>query len=61
MSAVAYTIRDAAENAGVSEKVIRRAIASGDLVANYPTSRPVILRAELEAWLASTPTEKAGA
>ena len=61
MSAVAYTIKDAATAAGVSQDVIRRAIRSGDLVANYPTSRPVILRTELEAWIAATPTEKAGA
>ena len=52
---LAYTIKEAATACGVSEPVIRRAIAAGDLVPSYPTSRPVIPRAELESWLASLP------
>lgn len=54
---VAYTVQDAAASAGVSTDTIRRAIKSGDLIANYPTSRPVILRDELDAWLRASPTE----
>ena len=54
---VAYNLQDAAAAAGVSVDTIRRAIRAGDLIANYPTSRPVILRDELDAWLRATPTE----
>lgn len=54
---VAYNLQDAAANAGVSVDTIRRAMRSGDLIAHYPTSRPVIMRAELEDWLRSKPTE----
>ena len=57
ITAVAYNVKDAASVAGVSQDVIRAAIKRGDLIAHYPTSRPVILRAELEEWLKSTPTE----
>lgn len=56
---VAYSIKDAAAAAGISERTIRQAIKDGDLVANYPTSHAVILRDELEAWIRSTPTERA--
>ena len=58
MSAVhSLTIRDASVHVGVSEKVIRAAIKSGDLIAHYPTARPVIRREELEEWLNRSPTE----
>lgn len=55
---VAYTITDAALAAGVSDSVIRRALAKGDLVARYRTSRGVILRSDIEDWLVSAPTER---
>lgn len=56
---VSYTVQGAAEASGLSADVIRRAVKSGDLVAHYPTSRPVILRDELEAWIKASPTERA--
>lgn len=56
---LSYNVSDAAAAVGVSPDVIRRAVRSGDIPVHYPTSRPVILRADLEAWLAATPTERA--
>jgi hypothetical protein len=56
---IAYSIPEAAEATGVSESSIRRAIASGDLIASYPTSKPVIAYDVLVAWIANAPTERA--
>jgi len=56
---IAYTITEAADACGVSEPIIRRAIAAGDITARYPTSRPVIEADELRDWLTTRPTEKA--
>lgn len=57
MSKLAYTLDEAAEACGVSREVIRQAIRAGDLVQVFPTSRPVILREDLERWITSKPTE----
>jgi hypothetical protein len=57
MSKIAYTIPEAAVACGVSEPVIRRAHAKGDIVYHYPTSRPVIMADDLRDWLASKPVE----
>lgn len=54
----AYTLDGAAAYCGVSRDVIDEEIRKGNLIARYPTSRPVILREELDEWLASLPTEK---
>jgi hypothetical protein len=59
--ALAYDVSEAARVAGVSVDTLRRAMKKGDLSARYPTSKPVILRTELEAWLLSTPSEKRSA
>lgn len=56
---VSYSIQGAAEASGVSPDTIRRAVRAGDLAVHYPTSRPVILRDELEAWIKASPTERA--
>lgn len=53
---ISATIPQAAEMVGLSADVIRRAIRSGELVPRYPTSRPVILLADLRAWVESAPT-----
>ena len=53
----AYTIQDAADLAGVSKEVIRAHIKRGNLTARYPSTRPVILAAELDEWLNNLPTD----
>lgn len=53
----AYTVQSAAKTWDVSMDTIRAAIKRGDLIAKYPTSRPVISTAEMEAWFDSLPTE----
>lgn len=58
---ISYTVAEAAEAVGMSVDVVRRAYRSGALEVHYPTSRPVILRADLEAWIANSSTEKATA
>lgn len=54
---LAVTVQQAASMTGMSTDVIRRAVNTGNLVAHYPTARPVILVDELRAWIASSPTE----
>lgn len=58
MDALSYSVQDAAAVCGVSADTIRRAIRAKELPVRYPTSRPVILRADLEAWLAAAPTTR---
>jgi hypothetical protein len=53
---IAATIPQAAELVGLSPDSIRRAIRMGELVPRYPTSKPVILLADLRAWVESSPT-----
>ena len=55
---ISFTITDAAAAVGVSEPVIRRALAKGNLVAHYPTTRPVILADDLRDWIDSAPTDR---
>lgn len=55
---LSYNVEEAAAEVGVSEDTIRRAIAGKRLIPHYPTSRPVIHHADLEAWLLATPDEK---
>lgn len=59
LAAVSYNYDGAAAATGYSSDVIRRAVRSGELVAHYPTSRPVILAADLLAWVTRSPTERA--
>lgn len=59
MHKIAYTFDEAAAACGVSVDVIRRAVRAKEVPVHYPTSRPVILREDLEAWLQSAPTERA--
>lgn len=54
--ALAYNIDTAAAAVALSRESISRAISSGALRAHYPTSRPTILRDDLLAWIAQSPT-----
>ena len=51
---ISYSVAGASEHTGVSVDVIRR----GDLAPRYFGSKPLIPAAELEAWLASLPSER---
>lgn len=53
----AYTVQEAAATYGVSMDTIRANIKADNLVARYPTSRPVIGADELQDWFKSLPTE----
>jgi hypothetical protein len=57
---LAYSFKEAAEAAAVSETIIRRAYRAGDLRVHYPTSRPVILAVDLEEWLINSPQTSGG-
>ena len=59
MDKLAYTVDEAAAACGVSADIIRRAIRAKNLPVKYPTSRPVVLRADLEAWLLAAPEGRA--
>ena len=54
---LAYSIEEAAAAVGYSSDTIRRAIRNSELVARYANSNPVVMAAELTAWLESKPTE----
>lgn len=56
---VAYTVATAADACSISQDTIRRAIGSGDLPAHYPTTRPLIMHADLIAWLETSPRQRA--
>lgn len=56
---ISYTLREAADATGISERVIQRAYLGGQLPVHFVTSRPLILRTDLEEWIASAPTERA--
>ena len=55
---ISYSVREAAATSGMSERYIRAAIASGDLVAYYMGKKPLILATELTAWITSKPNER---
>lgn len=48
---ISYTLDEAAEATGVNVRTIKRALHDGSLTAYYPTSRPLILRETLMAWV----------
>lgn len=58
MDKLAYNLDEAAAASGVSVDIIRRAVRAKNIPVRFPTSRPIILRADLEAWLEATPTER---
>ena len=53
---VSCRLEKAAEVTGISVSTIQKAIADGDLIANYVGRSPRILADELYAWVASLPT-----
>ncbi|WP_172512201.1 helix-turn-helix domain-containing protein [Glutamicibacter mishrai] len=54
----AYTVQEAAESYGVGVDTIRAHIKLGNLIARYPSSRPVIASDELRDWFNSLPEER---
>lgn len=58
LAAVSYTLSGAAEASGIGKTNISAAIRSGDLIAHYMNSKPVVLAADLAAWIESLPTER---
>lgn len=60
---ISMGVRDAAAAAGVSEDTIRAAVREGSLVAHWvgaKATKPVIRAVELDAWIASLPTQRGG-
>lgn len=55
---VSYDLAGATRAVGVSERTLRDAIATGDLVAHYIGRKPLIRRADLDAWVRALPTER---
>lgn len=56
---ISMTYQDAALLTGHSVNTIRAAVARGDLVPHYPTTKPVLLAEDVEAWVRNSPTERA--
>lgn len=59
LAAVSYSLAGAAAASGLSDKTIRNAIVSEDLVVHYSGVKPIILASDLAEWIESLPTEKA--
>lgn len=53
---LSYTLAEVSEVTGIGLTTVKAAVKNGDLEAHYPTSKAVIMRDELEAWLKSLPT-----
>ena len=53
----AHTVQSAAKTWDVSTDTIRAEIKAGNIIAKYPTSRPVISTKEMEAWFDALPSE----
>jgi hypothetical protein len=54
---LAYTLLEASEQTGYSERVIRQHVYDGKLVAKYANSKPVIRHEDLADWLDQLPAE----
>jgi hypothetical protein len=57
---VSYDLAGAAAATGLSERTIRDAIASSDLIAHYSGTKPVLRVADLDEWIESLPTTRRG-
>lgn len=55
---LAYSIPDAAKQLGIGVSMLRQMITKSEIVARYIGSKPVIAHEDLEAFLASRPTER---
>lgn len=54
---IAYTIAEAAELVGYSERTLKQAISDGNLAARYANSKGVIRHEDLESWIDRLPAE----
>lgn len=57
MSKLAHSIAEAADALGIGTSKLRDKIRKNEIAVKYIDSKPVILTTELEAYLASLPSE----
>lgn len=57
MNKIAYTITEAAEMVGYSERTLKQAIADGHLAPRYANSKAIIRHEDLAAWVDRLPAE----
>lgn len=55
---VSYDLRGAAQAAGCGVTSIKEAVDTGDLIAHYRGTKPLIRAIDLDAWVASLPTSR---
>lgn len=58
MSKISYSIAEAAEAVGLSERVIRDAIKDSYLPARFMNTKALVRREDLETWIDSMPSER---
>ncbi|GAA3810808.1 hypothetical protein CSO01_20770 [Cellulomonas soli] len=58
---LAFPLPAAARHAGISIRTLRYAIARGEIAVHRPSSRPVVLATDLQAWLEGAPADRAAA
>lgn len=59
LECLAYSIPNFAKAVDLSVEKVRQRVRSGELVASYVDSKPLIMREEGERWLRSLPAERA--
>ena len=55
---LSFSLDSLSEVTGISVDILQRHIKANNLIARYPSSRPVIERADALAWLRALPTER---
>lgn len=55
---ISYTVQEAAAATGLSVDTIRRAFRTGEFPVHHRGTRVLILRSDLEQWIAGMPTER---
>lgn len=59
LAAVSYTLAGAADATGIGQTNIKAAADRGDLVCHWMGSKRIFRAGDLDAWIASLPTERA--
>lgn len=57
---IAYSVKGASEQVGLSQSLIREAVRDGDIEPRYARTKTLIEHDELVRWVRELPTEKPG-
>lgn len=60
LNKISYSVQNLATATDLSVDSIQKAIKSGDLVANYYGTKPLVMGDEARRWIESLPTDRPG-